>query len=59
MPKTNKVAVGGAHFVYQVSLDDKDRPTEVIQQQVFNPMVRTLLYSERHDRLYVGVELSK
>ena len=60
LSKANKVAVGGRYFVYVVSLDDKGhaRP-EAVQVQVFNPQVRALVYSERFDRLYVSVELSR
>lgn len=60
LAKGKKVAVGGRHFVYVVSLDENGRPlAEAMQVQVFNPEVRALQYSERFDRLYVAVEVSK
>jgi hypothetical protein len=58
--KANKVAVGGRNFVYIISLDEKGRARpEVVRVPVFNPLVRALVYSERFDRLYVSVELSR
>ena len=48
------------HRVYAVDLDEQGgcRP-ELIEVQVLNPAVMGLVYSERHDRLYVNVEISK
>lgn len=58
--KGSRVAVGGHYGIYVVALDDKGRPTaDVTLARVFNPAVRTLVYSPRFDRLYVGIELSK
>ena len=46
--------------MYIVSLDDQGRATpEVVLARVFNPAVRTLVYSPRFERVYVGVEVSK
>jgi hypothetical protein len=60
LTKSKKLAVGGRHFVYVFSLDEKGCALpEVVQVQVFNPLVRALVYSERFDRLYVSVELSR
>jgi hypothetical protein len=43
-----------------VTLDDKGRALpDVALVRVFNSDVRTLVYSPRFDRLYVGVEVSK
>jgi hypothetical protein len=58
--KANKLAVGGYYHVYVADLDEKGnvRP-EVTRVRVLNPNVRALVYSERFDRLYVGVEQSK
>jgi hypothetical protein len=58
--KGKRVAVGGHYYVYIVSLDAKGEPEPaVIKVPVLSPTVRTLIYSERWDRLYVGVEVSK
>jgi 6-phosphogluconolactonase (cycloisomerase 2 family) len=60
LTKSNQVAVGGHHFVYLLSLDSEGHPQpEVVQMQVFNPGVRALVYSEKFDRLYVSMDLSK
>ena len=60
LSKQKKVAVGGQNRVYLIDLDDKGFPTgEFTQTPVNCPQVRTMIYSERFDRLYVGVELSK
>lgn len=60
LTRQNKVAVGGQHLVYVLDLDDKGFPVgEVTAVQVNCPQVRALLYSERFERLYVGVEVSK
>ena len=58
--KAKKLAVGGHHSVYFLDLDEEGRaqPTAA-KLQVLNPAVRVLLYSEKHDRLYVAVEVSK
>jgi hypothetical protein len=58
--KQSKVAIGGQYCVYVVNLDDKGFPSgDVTQVQVNCPQVHTLVYSERYDRLYVGVDVSK
>jgi hypothetical protein len=58
--KQGKVAVGGEYAVYQVNLDEKGFPVgDVIQVQVNAPQVRALVYSEKYDRLYAGVEVSR
>ena len=60
LTRGNKVAVGGHYHVYVIDLDEKGRPRpEVLRVRVLNPHVRALVYSERFDRLYVGVEVSK
>jgi hypothetical protein len=60
LSKPNKVAVGGQYQVYLLDLDDKGFPTGALTHVLVNgPQVRALVYSERFDRLYVGVELSK
>ena len=60
LSKQKKLAVGGRHLVYRLDLDEKGFPIDgVIQTQVNCPQVRALVYSERFDRLYVGVEVSK
>ncbi len=60
LPKLNKLAVGGRYRVYVATLDKEGRPLpEVTEAPVFNPAVRTLLYSERFERVYVSMEMSK
>jgi hypothetical protein len=60
LSKSKKLAVGGFYHVYLVGLDDEGRPTgEATRVRVLNPQVRAIIYSERFDRLYVGVEESK
>lgn len=60
LPKQKVLAIGGQHHVYVFNLDDLGYPSlEATKVQVFNPDVRSLVYSEKFDRLYVGVELSK
>lgn len=60
LSKSNAVAVGGHYFVYVVRLDVQGVPQPDVQRyQVFCPAVHALVYSEKFDRLYVGVELSK
>ncbi len=60
MTKSKKLAIGGHHHVYFMSLGDKgDVQPEVAKVQVLGPAVRALAYSEKFDRLYVGVESSK
>lgn len=60
LSKQKKVAVGGQHLVYLIDLDDKGFPASEFSQTYVNcPQVRAMIYSERFDRLYVGVELSK
>ena len=58
--KGKQLAIGGQHHVHVFNLDDQGYPhLDAIQVPVFNPLVKTLVYSEKFDRLYVGVELSK
>ena len=58
--KSNQLAIGGEHRIYVISLDAQAMPRrEAIQMHVFNPAVQTLVYSEKFDRLYVSVDLSK
>jgi hypothetical protein len=58
--KGSRVAVGGHYHVYVVPLDAKGEPQPAVTKvAVLSPAVRTLVYSERWDRLYVGVEVSK
>lgn len=60
LPKQKLLAVGGQHGVYVFGLDDLGYPAlEATKVGVFNPQVRAMAYSEKFDRLYVGVELSK
>ena len=60
LSKQKKVAVGGQYQVYLIDLDDKGFPAgNPTQVQLNCPAVRALVYSERFERLYVGVELSK
>jgi len=60
MTKTNQVAIGGQHQVYVVSLDERGEANpEATVARVFAPQVRTLVYSEKFDKLYVGVDLSR
>ena len=60
LAKTNQLAVGGQHAVFILNLDAKGMPAaECMKASVFNPTVKALVYSERFNRLYVGVELSK
>ena len=60
LAKRKQVVVGGEFRVYVIDLDDKGIPTgEPIQVQVNCPAVRALASSERFERVYVGVELSK
>ena len=60
LAKQKKVIVGGQYMVYQLDLDDKGFPVgEPIQTQVNCPRVRALIASERFERVYVAVEVSK
>jgi hypothetical protein len=60
LPKAKKLAVGGKYHVYFMDLDDEGRiRPEVMALPVLNQLERVLLYSEKHDRLYVAVEVSK
>ena len=60
LTKQSKLAVGGQSIVYLVDLDAKGFPTGDVVQTVVNcPQVRALVYSEKYDRAYVGVEVSK
>jgi hypothetical protein len=60
LAKQKKLAVGGEYYVYVMSLDDNAFPTgDVTQVYVNCPQVRALVYSERFERAYVGVEVSK
>jgi hypothetical protein len=58
--KGSRVAVGGNYHVYIVSLDAKGEPQPAVTKvPVLTPTARALVYSEKFDRLYVGVEVSK
>ncbi len=60
LSKQKKLIVGGEYFVYSLELDDKGFPTGEPTQMIVNcPIVRALVYSERFDRAYIGVEVSK
>ncbi len=60
LPKEKKLAVGGEYGVFVMNLDDRAYPTgEVTRVPVNSPSVRALIYSERFERAYVGVEVSK
>jgi hypothetical protein len=60
MGRSGKVAFGGSRRVYFVGLNDKgDFKPERTQVVVDNPAVEALVYSEKFDRLYVPVEISK
>jgi hypothetical protein len=58
--KGKRIAVGGHYHVYVVGLDAKGDPEPAVTKvPALSPAVRTVVYSERFDRLYVGVEISK
>jgi hypothetical protein len=60
LPKLKKVAIGAQNAVYLVDLDDKGFPTGSVMQTMVNcPQVRAMVYSEKYERAYVGVEVSK
>jgi hypothetical protein len=60
LPKSKKLVVGGRYHVNVVSLDDQGRcRPEVVQVPVFSPTVRALAYSERFERVFTAVEVSK
>lgn len=58
--KAKKLAVGGENALYIIDLDDHGFPTGVPTRVLVNcPQVRAMVYSERFERAYVGVEVSK
>lgn len=60
MAKTKKIAVGGQARLFILKLNEQERFTGERQQTVIgNQYVRALAYSEKFDRLYVGVEKEK
>jgi hypothetical protein len=60
LPKSKKLVVGSRYHVNVVSLDEQGRcRPEVMHVPVFSPAVRALAYSERFERVYTGVEVSK
>ncbi|MEO8205273.1 MAG: hypothetical protein ABI615_03775 [Chthoniobacterales bacterium] len=60
MTKQNRIAVGGINFVYTFKLDATGRlTTEMEQSPLSQARVSALAYSEKLDRLYVGVDLLK
>ena len=60
LAKSNQVAIGGQQQIYVVSLDDKgEAKPEAIVARAFSPAIKALTYSEKFDRLYVGVDLSR
>ncbi len=57
MTKGNLLAFGGVNKIFFVALDAEGKLTNKLSQTpVANPSVDSLVYSERFDRLYVGVE---
>jgi hypothetical protein len=60
LAKAKKVVVGGQFRVYVISLDDQGRCLPgLIQVPILNPNVKALIYSERHDKVYVSMEVSR
>jgi hypothetical protein len=60
LAKQKKLVVGGQSQVYVLDLDDKGSPTgEPISIKVNSPAVRAIVASDRFERVYVGVEVSK
>ncbi len=60
LAKPKKVAVGGTHRLYLVSVDEKGRfKPERRQMLVGNRSVEAVAYSDKFDRIYVGVEKRK
>ncbi|MEO6053183.1 MAG: hypothetical protein ABIP97_04150 [Chthoniobacterales bacterium] len=60
MTKQNKIAVGGLNIVYAIKLDANGRyTTEVERSPIAAPKATAIAYSEKLDRLYVGVEALK
>jgi len=58
--KVNKLAVGGHQRVFLIGLDEKGKFKPERQQTLIgNQHVHALAYSEKYDRLYVGVEKGK
>jgi hypothetical protein len=58
--RLRRVAFGGKNRVYVVRLDKKGRVLPGrLQAEVNNPTAEALAYSEKFDRLYVAVEVSK
>jgi hypothetical protein len=58
--KGSRIAVGGHYHVYLVALDKNGDPQpDVLKVPVLAAAARTLVFSERWQRLYVGVEISK
>jgi hypothetical protein len=60
LAKQKKLLVGGQYSVYVMDLDDKGFPTGTPTQVLVNiPQVRGMVTSERFERVYVGVEVSR
>jgi hypothetical protein len=58
--KGKKLAIGGRYRIYVLNLDDTGRCLpEVVQVPIMNPAVQAMAYSQRFDRLYVSIEVSK
>jgi hypothetical protein len=58
--KGKRLAIGGRYRIYVLNLDDKGQCLpEVAQVPLMNPSVQALAYSQRFDRLYVSIEVSK
>jgi hypothetical protein len=58
--KGSRVAVGGNYHVYVVPIDAKCEPQPAVTKvPVLAAAARAMVYSDRFDRLYVGVEVSK
>ena len=60
LSKQQKLAVGGNNVIYLVSLNAKGFPAGDVTHTLVNcPQVQAMVYSEKYDRLYLGVEISK
>ena len=58
--KTGELVFGGRDRVFAIKLDDKGRLTDERRQMVVGSQrVEAVAYSEKYDRLYVGVEKLK
>jgi hypothetical protein len=56
----DRLAVAGAHHVFLLALDDRGQvQSPATAVRVFAPNARTLAFSEKFGKLYVGVDLSR